>query len=118
MDGRYRWYVSYHCNNCKIDTEMDGGEIDTVPDEIKGLIIKREGRWGLYSSSSGLKIKYLLKKMLKNNDSSVLSKDIFYRGTQNQVKWVKNKLVEKGINEDSIIIKNIKDKICMNDYVY
>lgn len=56
--------------------------------------------------------------MLKNNDSSVLSKDIFYCGTQNQVKWVKNKLVEKGINEDSIIIKNIKDKICMNDYVY
>ena len=65
-----------------------------------------------------MKIKYLLKKMLKNNDSSVLSKDIFYCGTQNQVKWVKNKLVEKGINEDSIRIKNIKDKICMNDYVY
>ena len=98
-----------------------GGEAKDMrkeEEEEKERGTKREGRWGLYSSSSGLKIKYLLKKMLKNNDSSVLSKDIFYCGTQNQVKWVKNKLVEKGINEDSIIIKNIKDKICMNDYVY
>lgn len=110
VDGRFRWYASYHCNNCKIDTEMDGDGIDTIPDDIKELIVKREGRWGLCSSSSSLKIKYLLKKMLKNYDSLIMPKDIFYCGTQNQVKWVKNKLMEKGIDEDTLIIKNIDDK--------
>lgn len=110
VDGKFRWYISYHCNNCKIDTEMDGDGIDTIPDDIKELIVKREGRWGLCSSSSGLKIKYLLRKMLKNYDSLISPKDIFYCGTQNQVKWVKNKLMEKGIDKDSLIIKNIDDK--------
>ena len=85
VDGKFRWYISYHCNNCKIDTEMDGDGIDTIPDDIKELIVK-------------------------NYDSLISPKDIFYCGTQNQVKWVKNKLMEKGIDKDSLIIKNIDDK--------
>ena len=48
--------------------------------------------------------------MLKNYDSLILPKDIFYCETQNQVKWVKNKLMEKGIDENSLIIKNIDNK--------
>ena len=57
-----------------------------------------------------MKKKYLLKKLLKNYDSSILPKDIYYCGTQNQVKWLKNKLIEKGINEDGLMIKKLNDK--------
>ena len=110
MSGTFRWYASYYCNNCKLNTEMDGNGIDSIPDDIKELIIKKEGRWGLASSTNNLKIKYLLKKVLMNYDSLILPKDIFYCGTQNQVRWVKNKLTEKGINEDSLKIKKIDDK--------
>lgn len=110
MSGTFRWYASYHCNNCNINTEMDGNGIDSIPDDIKELIIKREGGWGLASSSNNVKIKYLLKKLLKNYDSLILPKDIFYCGTQNQVKWLKNKLIEKGINEDGLMIKKLDDK--------
>ena len=110
LSGTFRWYASYHCNSCKINTEMDGNGIDSIPDDIKELIIKREGRWGLASSSNNVKIKYLLKKLLKNYDSSILPKDIYYCGTQNQVKWLKNKLIEKGINEDGLMIKKLNDK--------
>lgn len=110
MSGTFRWYASYHCNNCKINTEMDGNGIDSIPDEIKELIIKREGRWGLASASNNVKIKYSLKKLLKNYDGLILPKNIFYCGTQNQVKWLKNKLIEKGINEDGLMIKKLDDK--------
>lgn len=109
IDGRFRWYVSYHCHHCKTDIEMDGDGMDTIPDDIKELIVQRKGRWGLSCSSSDLKIKYLLKKILKNYDHLNLPKDILYYGTQNQVKWVKSKLMKKGISEDRLIIKNIDD---------
>lgn len=106
IDGTFRWYASYHCNNCKLNTEMDGNGIDSIPDDIKDIIIKRDGIWELTSSPSDLKkIKYILKKILKNYDSLILPEDIIYYGTQNQVRWVKNKLVEKGINEDGLILK-------------
>ena len=35
------------------------------------------------------------------------SEDIFWVGTQNQVKFVKNLLLEKGIVEDALIIEKL-----------
>ncbi len=105
-NGTYRWYVSYHCNECGKNTEVDGYGIDSIPDDIKTLIIKKEGEWGLISVSSKVKIKYLMNKIFQLKCKR-FSEDIFWVGTQNQVKFVKNLLLEKGIVEDALIIEKL-----------
>ena len=104
----FRWYVSYQYSNCEKNVEIDGYGIDTIPDDIKMLIIEKEGKWELTSSASKIKIRYLLNKILKNYDSSIFPDNIFYYGTFNQVTWIKNKLIEKGIIENEIKIKKIE----------
>ena len=72
----------------------------------KTLIIKKEGEWGLISVSSKVKIKYLMNKIFQLKCKR-FSEDIFWVGTQNQVKFVKNLLLEKGIVEDALIIEKL-----------
>ena len=69
-------------------------------------IIKKEGEWGLISVSSKVKIKYLMNKIFQLKCKR-FSEDIFWVGTQNQVKFVKNLLLEKGIVEDALIIEKL-----------
>lgn len=109
QNGVYRWYVSCHCNNCNENAEMDGCGIDTVPDDIHEMIIDAEGKWGLKSSANKTKIKYLLKKLLGNCNEIIFQENFFYFGTQNQLQWVKNKLVEKGIAESDLEICKIEE---------
>lgn len=105
-DGVYRWYASYRCNTCDKSTEIDGRDIDNIPNDIKALIIKREGIWGLRSTVSKTKIKYLMDKILqqKCNDSF---EEIFFVGTHNQVKWIKSKLITKGIDDDNLVLQKL-----------
>lgn len=106
--GIFRWYVSYHCNNCGKNIEMDGSGVESIPKDIQALIIEQKGRWGLKSLSSEIKIKYLLRKILENYGNLDLPKDILYCGTQNQVKWLKSKLIEKGVAEKDLQIKRLE----------
>lgn len=110
LSGTYRWYVSYHCDGCGKDTEMDGCGIDSIPNNIKSLIIRKEGGWGLKSLTGTVRIKYLMDKFLqcKRIDSF---EDIFFFGTQNQVKWVKKKLIENGIDENDLILKKCNETV-------
>jgi len=107
----YRWYVSYHCDKCGKNTEIDGYGIDSIPDNIKILIIRKEGEWGLRSTASKAKIKYLMGKSFQFKHKDFFE-DIFFVGTQNQVRFVKNILIEKGIVEDDLII----EKLCRYNY--
>lgn len=69
--------------------------------------MKKDGKWGLKSVTSAKKIKYLLKKILEDYNNPNILEGILYCGTQNQVKWIKNKLIEKGIIEKDVVIKQI-----------
>ena len=102
----YRWYVSYHCNKCGRSTEVDGCGIDSIPDDIKLLIIKTDGEWGLRSTISKAKIKYLMNKIFQFEYKD-FSGDIFFAGTQNQARFVKKILIEKGIVGDDLIIEKL-----------
>ena len=105
-NGTYRWYASYHCDRCGKSIEIDGCDIDSIPDEIKLIIIRQRGEWGLESSAGKVKIKYLMNKILKDKDIDFLN-GIFFRGTEGQVKWVIKKLIERGMTENELVLKKI-----------
>lgn len=107
QSGVYRWYASYHCDKCGNDTEIDGFGIDSIPDDIKALIIKNEGEWGLKSLAGKAKVKYIMDKMSLCQNRELLE-ETFYIGTQNQVQWVKNLLVAKGIAESDLFLYNTR----------
>jgi len=109
-NGTYRWYASYHCDVCGKNTEIDGCGIDSIPDDIQSLIVKKEGKWGLRSLASKVKIKYLMDKVLQCKSMDFFE-EIFFFGTQNQVKWVKNKLIEKGIDANDLILKKYNETV-------
>ena len=111
QDGIFRWYVSYHCNNCGKNIEMDGKGIESIPKDIQSLIIDENGLWELKSANNKAKTKYLIKKLLGDYGSLDFCKEDSYCGTKNHVKWIKNKLIEKGIFENDIEIKKIKNEI-------
>lgn len=104
--GVYRWYVSRHCDECGENTEMDGCGIDSIPDDIKAFIIEKEGEWRLEGSTGKAKIKHIMDKLFQCGNI-VFHGDSFFTGTRNQVKWLKNKLTEKGIAEGDLIIKKV-----------
>ncbi len=106
-DGIFRWHVAIHCDNCGKDIEMDGNSIESIPKDVQLLIINEGGLWELKSTNNKVKIKYLLKKLLEGYGNLDLSGDVLYCGTKNQVEWVKNKLMEKGIVENNIEIKKL-----------
>lgn len=102
----YRWYAAYHCDKCGNSIEIDGCDIDSIPDDIKSLIIKEGGEWGLESLAGKVKTKYLVNKVL--NDKNIdFSENIFFIGTENQGKWVKDKLVARGIMENELTLKRL-----------
>lgn len=103
----YRWYASCHCNKCGRNIEMDGNGIDSIPDDIKALIIEERGNWGLRTSANILKIRYLLTKLVENYNDLVFREDFVYCGTENQIRWIKNRLVEKGITEIDLEVSRI-----------
>lgn len=108
QSGVYRWYISYHCSKCNKNTEIDGCGIDTIPDDVQEMIIDQEGEWGLRSSVNKIKIKFLLKKLLEDYNKIILQEDFLRFGTKNQLQWIKNKLVEKGIAENDMEIRKIQ----------
>ncbi len=105
-DDTYIWYMSYHCDKCGESIEADGYDIDSIPDDVKTAIVKREGEWGLKSLAGKVKIKFLINKVLqcKNTD---FSEEIFFVGTQNQVKWVKSRLIKKGMVENDFVMEKL-----------
>ena len=101
-NNNLRWYQTYCCDNCGNAMEMDG--IGDIPSEIKKAIMMQEGSYGLFSSDlkNRNKIIYLLKKMpYKDLDLFDLFKegksDEIIRGTQNEVTFIKDYLVTKGV---------------------
>lgn len=99
QDGIFRWYVSYHCINCGRNIEMDGTGIESIPKEVQSWIIEKEGLWELKSTKNEIKFQFLLRKLLGKGGT--------FRGTQNQVKWIKSKLMEKGVMEDELEMEKV-----------
>ena len=77
---------------------MDGQGILDIPYDIKQEIINRDGEWSIVAKTSVAKINFLLKKKLYNeyNVKNFHEANVAYSGTQNQVNWVKDKLIAKG----------------------
>jgi hypothetical protein len=107
QNGTYRWYASCHCEKCGSITEIDGCTIDSIPDDIKLIIIKNEGEWGIESSASKAKIKYLLNKIFQDKNID-FPEGYFFTGTKNQVNWVKNTLIERGMVEHEIMLRKLE----------
>lgn len=107
QDGEYLWHISSHCEYCGETFEMDGHGIFDIPYDIRKEIINRNGEWLIVASNSIAKIRFLLKKILYDeyNIDNIQKENVIYTGTQNQVKWVKDKLIEKGISEKEMEVK-------------
>lgn len=107
QDGEYLWHISSHCEYCGETFEMDGHGIFDIPYDIREEIINRNGEWLIVASNSIAKIRFLLKKILYDeyNIDNIQKENVIYTGTQNQVKWVKDKLIEKGISEKEMEVK-------------
>ncbi len=106
QNGIYRWYASYHCAKCGSSVEIDGCKIDSIPDDIKSLIMKKEGAWRIESLAGKAKTKYVVNKILQDNYLD-FEKGIYFTGTENQVKWLKTVLNKKGMMENEIVLKKI-----------
>ncbi|MDE5597820.1 MAG: hypothetical protein K2J04_08305 [Lachnospiraceae bacterium] len=111
-DGKYSWYMSSHCEYCGETFEMDGYGIFDIPYDVEREIIKRDGEWSIIAKGSVAKINFTLKKILNNKYyiENVHKGNVIYTGTQEQVKWVKDRLIEKGISE-----KELEIKLCITD---
>ena len=107
QDGKYVWSISSYCEYCGEAVEMDGHGIFDIPHNVKENIISTNGEWGIIAKNSNGKIRFLLKKILYNeyNIKNIHKENVVYSGTQNQVNWVKDKLIAKGISEEEIEIK-------------
>ena len=107
QDGKYFWHVSSHCEYCGEASEVDGHGIFDIPYDIQQEIINRDGEWLIIARTSIAKLNFLLRKILYNeyNIKNIHKENVVYSGTQNQVNWVKDKLIAKGISEEEIEIK-------------
>ena len=107
-NNNFRWYQTYYCENCGNATEIDG--IGNIPLEIKQAIIKQEGEFVLISTEkkNRAKIVYLLKKM-PCGDSVLFEMfkedktDKIFSGTKNEMTFMRNYLITKGIKESMVI---------------
>lgn len=107
QEGIYRWYASCSCDKCGSNVEMDGTDIDSIPNDINEQIKQTEGVYGLSVLANKATVCFILKKMLIDYDVLVINEDCIYCGTHNQVKWLKGKLVEKGVMEKHIEINRV-----------
>ena len=106
-NDNFRWYQTYYCESCGNATEIDG--IGNIPPEIKQAIIKQEGEFVLVSTQrkNRAKIIYLLKKM-PCGDSNLFQlfkeekTDKIFSGTKNEMTYMKNYLITKGIKESAV----------------
>lgn len=107
QNGVYRWHLSSYCYQCGNATEVDGCGIEDIPGVVQQAIIEKCGEWEILAKDKIPSISYLLKRILRNFDSDVVVKNAptVYRGTKNQVLWVKKQLLQKGISESAIEIK-------------
>jgi len=65
QDGVYRWYATYHCSQCGLETEADGTGIHLLP-EIQDFILEYEGEWKVEAAKGhAASVSYLLGKILK-----------------------------------------------------
>ena len=106
QENIYRWYASCHCAKCGESIEIDGCEINTIPAEIKRIIIEKEGEWGIKSLTSKIKMKYILNKYIPLEKDDI-HEEYYYIGTQNQVEWIKIILIKKGISESELLLEKI-----------
>ena len=94
QDGVYRWYATYHCSQCGLETEVDGTGID-LPPEIQDFILEYEGEWKIEAAKGhAASVSYLLGKILKNYQLPGIAKasgnqGMAYYGTRNQAGWIK-----------------------------
>jgi DNA-directed RNA polymerase subunit RPC12/RpoP len=103
--GQLVWHSCYSCTNCGAVIEMDDEGVP--PDYIRHEIIKTEGLWHLYvydenrrqrliavrEMRSALNIPFSeVDKLLKLIPGRVKS------GTRAEMEWLKNLLLNKGIN--------------------
>lgn len=107
QNGAYRWHISTYCCNCGSATEIDGTGFEDIPTEVRQEIIGEYGEWEILAASQLSKINYLMKKLLVNCNITTKSGNPFmiYRGTKNQVFWVKGQLIEKGIPESALLVQ-------------
>lgn len=106
QDGLYIWYASYFCDKCGQRMEVDGYDIDSISHDVRELIMEKEGEWGLTSSANKIKINYLMKRVLQCENVNY-SHGFIFIGTRNQVKWIKEKLMERGLMESDLILKSV-----------
>ena len=106
-NDNFRWYQTYHCENCGNAAEIDG--IGNMPPEIKQAIIKQEGESVLVSTEAKNRVKiiYLLKKMpCGDSDLFEMFKeektDEIFSGTKNEMTFMRNYLITKGIKESMV----------------
>ncbi|MDE7478063.1 MAG: hypothetical protein K2M91_08955, partial [Lachnospiraceae bacterium] len=100
-------YQTYYCENCGNATEIDG--IWNIPFEIKQAIMMQEGEFVLVSTerNNRAKIMYLLKKM-PCGDSALYKlfkegkTDKIFSGTKNEMTFMKNYLITKGLKENMV----------------
>lgn len=82
-----------------------------------------DGEWGIIAKGSVTKINFVLKKILNSEYKidNIYKDNVIYTGTQEQVKWVKDRLVEILIGKwystydsndaDVVSISNLKVKV-------
>lgn len=108
QDGVYRWYATYHCSQCGLETEVDGTGID-LPPEIQDFILEYEGEWKIEAAKGhAASVSYLLGKILKNYQLPGIAKasgnqGMAYYGTRNQARWIKEKMIQSGMSEQDLI---------------
>lgn len=107
QNEEYLWHISSHCKYCGDAFEIDGHGIFDIPDDAEQEIINKSGEWSIVAKGSLTKINFLLKRIIniEYNIEDLQKEKVIYTGTQNQVNWVKSRLIEKGISEKKIVIK-------------
>ena len=101
--GHLKWYISYHCQNCDAVGEAD--DMGIPPEEIRDLLIQKQGRWELRvdgRAANRVIIAKVLRRALGLSLAEVthLMKSIpslLYCGTQVEAEWLAGILASEGI---------------------
>jgi len=114
IDGNLRWYKSYKCKKCGNAIEVDGIETKRLPENIRETITNKYGMRGLFLKDSDnlSKIIYIFKKefeitlnKLNLININIKNQEELIKGTENEMKYIRNVLTKNGIN--NIEIKKI-----------
>jgi large subunit ribosomal protein L7/L12 len=97
IDGKLRWYLSYRCPICHAAVESD--DIGFPPENIRALLIQRDGLWDLYIGdiSNKMEVVKLLRGLLGWSlpKASQRLRDItkpVYSGSKVEVEWLEKVL--------------------------